>query len=152
MRRIHKIGLNTKIFLMRKSDIVWRGCRIGCDIYRLYFVPNSDLEILSRARFLPIIGTDLQIVQILVLDDICFLTRSLQSSQITCPTYNRIALELAPESYMYIDRKLTLHCHILEGGAITSMHIGHSSSFLAESTINGTSPVYNRKLVRMRNK
>ena len=92
-------------FLSKRSPLLYYTkmipLRIGCDIYRLYFVPKSDLEILSRARFLPIIGTDLQIVQILVLDDICFLTRSLQSSQITCPTYNRIALELAPESYMY---------------------------------------------------
>ena len=37
-------------------------------------------------------------------------------------------------------KEATLHCQILAGGIITSMQIGHSNSFLAESTITGTSP------------
>ena len=51
--------------------------------------------------------------------------------------------------HLHLHLKFTLHCQILAGGIITSMQMGHSSSFLAESTINGTSPVYKRKFVRM---
>ena len=51
--------------------------------------------------------------------------------------------------FKYHYKNPTLHCQILAGGIITSMQIGHSSSFLAESTINGTSPVFKRKLVRI---
>merc|ERR1719189_2101002 len=83
-----------------------------------YFDTKRERDTLSSARFLPIIGAVLQILQMLVLEAVCRFTRSLHSSHITCPT---------------------LHCQILEGGAMISMQMGHSSSFLAQSIISGSS-------------
>ena len=48
-------------------------------------------------------------------------------------TYDKI-------SCFHISLNSTLHCQILAGGIMTSMQMGHSNSFLAESTITGTSP------------
>jgi len=77
------------------------------------------LEIRSRARFRPMNGEVLHVGQRTTADNCWVRTLSLQGSHITWPT---------------------LHCQILAGGIMTSMQMGHSNSFLAESTITGTSP------------
>ena len=51
-----------------------------------YFEAKSERDTRSRARFLPMIGAVLQILQMLALEAVCLLTRSLHSSHITCPT------------------------------------------------------------------
>ena len=58
------------------------------DFFNLHlFGLKSSLAIFSSARFLPMIGDVLQMLQMLVALAVCLLTFSLQTSHITCPTW-----------------------------------------------------------------